>query len=378
MSHDSWDEHPQSDVLAALDVEHIRYAQVWEDSRLLEQALAIQPDDHILSIGSAGCIVLAMLRHEPRAITAIDVSRAQIALMELKFAGIQHLDYDAFVSLLGLSSAYEPLAVYRQLEPGLSPTCRAYWQAHQDVLTAGVVHAGKLEQFFLDMQRDHLPPAWSAEAIQTLLSAPSLAAQQERFARLKTQNLERMFLDYFSESSFAKNQTRDPAQFRYVTHMSLGHLFLERFSNACTQLPLPGNHYVEYFLTGTYRDLEQGPTFLRKADFEALKPLIDRIRIVYGALESYLPSVPSDHFTKANLSDIFEYMSIEASDHLFAALADKIRPRGRMAYWNVFVPRQSPNALQHVWRHLDEVSDRLWRQDRAWFYGAFHVEERQA
>ncbi len=82
----------KSEIAADLDPEVIRYSQVWEDYTLLEQAFDIRTDDRILSAGSAGCNVLALLLHRPRTIIAIDMSIAQTALMELKFAGIK-LDF---------------------------------------------------------------------------------------------------------------------------------------------------------------------------------------------------------------------------------------------------------------------------------------------
>ncbi|ETX08474.1 MAG: hypothetical protein ETSY2_05215 [Candidatus Entotheonella gemina] len=367
----------KSEIASDLDPEVIRYAQVWEDYTLLEQAFDIREDDRILSVGSAGCNVLALLRHRPRTIIALDMSIAQIALMELKFAGIKHLGYPEFLSLWGLSQRHHPLHLYQQLESFLSETSRDYWQRHHDAITSGLIHAGKLERFFQVMQRDHLAQVWSQEAIGRLLDAPSLEAQQEQFRQMATAEFEAVFTAYFSQSSIAENG-RDPAQFRYVEHDGLGSHFLQRFRHTCARQWLRQNHYMEYLLTGTYRDLEAGPVFLRQARYHELKDLIDRIRIIHADFESYLPTLPPASLSYAALSDIFEYISPEASDRLFTQLADTIRPGGRIAYWNLLVPRRSPPSLRAQWHHLDELSERLIERDRAWFYQSFHVEERLA
>ena len=52
----------------------IRYSQVWEDYALLEEGLDIQPDDHVLSIASAGCNALALLLKGPASVTALDLN----------------------------------------------------------------------------------------------------------------------------------------------------------------------------------------------------------------------------------------------------------------------------------------------------------------
>ncbi len=367
----------KSEIAANLDLEVIRYSQVWEDYTLLESAFDIRQDDRVLSIGSAGCNVLALLLHRPQSIIAIDMSSAQIALMELKFAGIQHLDYREFLSLWGLSQRHQPLQLYTWLEPFLSASARAYWQQHQAALASGLIHAGKLERFFQVMRRDHFASIWSPDAIQRLLGASSLDAQQEQFQQMATAEFESVFTAYFSQSSIAKTG-RDPAQFRYAEHDDVGGHFLQRFRRACTQQCLRDNHYMAYFLTGTYRDVEAGPLFLRQAHFNELKGLVDRIQVTHAEIESYLNTLPPASLSAAVLSDIFEYISPEASDSLFALLADKIRPSGRIAYWNLLVPRRSPPSLAAKWQHLDALSERLTQCDRAWFYQSFHVEERLA
>lgn len=367
----------KNEIAADLDLEVIRYAQVWEDYILLEQAFDIDEDDRILSVGSAGCNVLALLLHRPRAITAIDMSIAQTALMDLKFTGIKYLAYPEFLSLWGLSRQHQPLQLYQQLEPFLSETSRDYWQRHLDTISSGLIHAGKLERFFQVMQRDHLTQVWSQQDILKLLGAPSLEAQQEQFRGMATAAFETVFTNYFSQESIAK-AGRDPAQFRYVEPSDLGRYFLQRFRHICTHQWLRGNPYVEYFLTGTYRDLQAGPIFLRPAQYHELKGLIDRIHIVQAELESYLATLPPASLSYAALSDIFEYISPTASNSLFAELAGKIRPGGRVAYWNLLVPRRSPQTLCAQWQHLDALSEQLTECDRAWFYQSFHVEERQA
>jgi S-adenosylmethionine-diacylglycerol 3-amino-3-carboxypropyl transferase len=79
--------------------------------------------------------------------------------------------------------------------------------------------------------------------------------------------------------------------------------------------------------------------------------------------------------SKANLSDIFEYMSAENTERLLGKLAARSRPGGRVAYWNMLVPRSRPESLAGKLRPLAELSERLFRQDKAFFYSRFVVEE---
>ena len=128
-------------------------------------------------------------------------------------------------------------------------------------------------------------------------------------------------------------------------------------------------------MTSRYRDLSLGPPYLRPENFERLKGLVDRVRVHTGELEGLLFAQPQGTYSKANLSDIFEYMSESLNEQVFRALGTQLRSGGRVAYWNLLVPRTSPASLRHLLAPLGDLSAALFQQDRSWFYRAFHVEE---
>jgi S-adenosylmethionine-diacylglycerol 3-amino-3-carboxypropyl transferase len=80
-------------------------------------------------------------------------------------------------------------------------------------------------------------------------------------------------------------------------------------------------------------------------------------------------------FDRFNASDIFEYMSREATDTLLARVAHAGRPQGRIAYWNMLVPRARPDALADRLASHDEEARRLFLRDKAFFYARFVIEE---
>jgi S-adenosylmethionine-diacylglycerol 3-amino-3-carboxypropyl transferase len=96
---------------------------------------------------------------------------------------------------------------------------------------------------------------------------------------------------------------------------------------------------------------------------------------VLDEVERHLHENDAGRYNKANLSDIFEYMSEDLADRVFSTLADRLRSGGRIAYWNLLVPRAPSPALDGKLTHLDELSQRLWRQDRSWFYRDFRIDQ---
>ncbi|HEX9103715.1 MAG TPA: DUF3419 family protein [Polyangia bacterium] len=353
----------------------IRYSQVWEDCALVGGALAVGPDDDVLSIGSAGDNVLALLLDEPRSVTAIDLNPAQAALVELKLAAFRALSYAELVAFVGARDGVDRVALYRRVRPALSLPARRFWDAHPAALAGGVVHAGRLDRYFQTFQREHLPAFISRPALDELLSLDDRERQRALFSRhFDNDAFRARFAAYFGPESLGRNG-RDPSQLAWVGDVDVvGHLW-ERFRYACCDIPTRGNFYLEYFFTSRYRDLELGPPYLRRAAFARLGALVDRVALVTDELGRHLDAVAPGRYSKANLSDLFEYLSEGESEALFGKLARALRPGGRIAFWNLFVPRAPAGAARARLRSHDETADALWRRDRAFFYRAFHLEE---
>ncbi len=369
----------RSEIAQAMALDKIRYSQVWEDHRVLSEGLAIGPEDDVLSIASSGCNVLALLLEGARSVTAIDMSPAQIALVELKLAGIATLSYQVFTGFIGATeSATSRLDVYAQLRPQLTPSSQAFWDSHYADIEDGVMHCGRFDLYIRLFLERYLPKVWRAGVAEHILDAPTLLDQQRVYDTECDTEAYRQLLRWFAGKEMIAKTGRDPAQLKYVDIDDPGEHFLQRFRHGLINLPIAGNFYMEYNLLGKYRNLEQGPFYLRSANFDRLKGLVDRVHLVTDELERYLVSCPVGSFSKANLSDVFEYMSDAASDAMFAVLAERLRTGGRLAYWNLLVPRTPPSSLQHRLRPLKQLGERLHRIDRTWFYRSFHIDQVQA
>lgn len=368
-----------NEFTTAVDLEIVRYSQVCEDFSVLERGLEVSADDDILSIGSAGCNVLALLLREPRSITAVDASGAQIALVELKLAAIRRLDHPTFLILMGAgpelaSHGAARAAIYQQLRDELPELARRFWDRSADSLQQGLLHCGRLERYFRGFQTEHLARIHPPEVVETLLEQDNATDRMAWFdQRFATEPLRRAFAEYFGQKVL-QSHGRDPAQFRYVTTADTGQELFARLRAMCARPSVRGNFYLEYFLTCRYRDVDAGPPYLSRPVFDRLKTLIDRVVVTQDSLENVLQRAPSRRFSKANLSDIFEYISEDATAALLRNLATSMRPGGRIAFWNLFVPRPVPSGVGEL-RALREEAEQLHRDDRVFFYQAFHLAE---
>lgn len=365
---------PRSEIARSMRFDSLRYSTVWEDISLLRRGLCIQPGDDVLSITSAGDNVLGMLLEGPRSVTAIDLNPCQTAVLNLKLAALQSLGHEEFVGLLGVRPHHDRWGLYAACREHLTSAGRAFWDEQREAIGAGIAKGGRLDRYIA---------AWHDAVLHKHMAAAEVAAafevddleEQRRLYRDHFDNraFEEGFTWYFGEEMMGRNG-RDPAQFAHV-EVDAGEHFLRRFRYAFTSLPLKGNFYLERFMTGGVASLERAHPYLRPAHYERLRALSGRVRTVTDELETFVDRCAPGAFSKANLSDIFEYASPEHAAHLFEALYRIMRPGGRLAYWSLLVDRSRPPHLDERFvSHADEAYG-LWLQDRSWFYRSFHLEE---
>lgn len=347
----------------------IRYASVWEDADILCEALAPSAAGRrVLSIASAGDNALALLTLDPAEVVAVDLSAPQLAACELRLVAYRALERDALLAFLGVTPSADRFATYAQLRPDLGESARAFWDAHPDAVRGGIIHAGKFERYLRAFRRFVLPLVHSRRTIASLL-APRVAADRERFYRetwdtWRWRALFRLFFGRFAMGRLG----RDPEFFAHVEG-SVGSRILERTRHALTTIPTDTNPYLTYIMTGSYAPGAL-PRYLRTEHWATIRSRLDRVRLVRAAAQDV-----EGPFGAFNLSDIFEYMSAEEHPRVFAALVARAVPGARLAYWNLLAPRAIPDALSTRVRPHAKYSARLHAQDRAWFYGAFHVNE---
>jgi S-adenosylmethionine-diacylglycerol 3-amino-3-carboxypropyl transferase len=366
----------QSEAAARADFSEIRYAQVWEDADILLQALDVQPDDVCLSIASAGDNALALLTRDPARVIAVDLSPAQLACLELRVAAFRTLDHGELLQLVGSrpSTARRRAAMYARCCAALSDSTRAFWDARPDAIANGIGCAGKFERYFALFRHRILPLVHSRARIADLLKRRADRAAREEFyeQRWNTFRWRLLFKLFFSRWSMGR-LGRDPEFFRYVEEGSVADRILARTRHALTTLDPSDNPYVHWIMTGTHGDAL--PCALRAENFETIRRNLDRLEWHCESLEAFLARTEPASIDRFNLSDAFEYVSIENYHRLLDSLVRVSRPGARLAYWNMLVPRRRPDAMADRLVPLADLAANLHAADRAFFYSAFVIEE---
>jgi S-adenosylmethionine-diacylglycerol 3-amino-3-carboxypropyl transferase len=351
----------------------VRYAQCWEDPQTLSEALAIAPDDAVISIASGGDNSFALLLNNPKTLTLIDGNPAQIFLVELKIQAIQNFDYDDFVSFLGARPCHARRRLYGRLRFALSDAGRGFWDRRTEDIERGIIHCGKFERY-LSMARRYVLPLIHGEKVVAALLGPSSLDEQRDFFNLVWNNRRWRWLFRLLFGRFLLARLgRDPSCFQYVTTNHIAEELLARTRRGLTEIPVRDNFFLEYIFTGGYHDLETASPYLRKSNFAFLKQNVGRMRLFTGSLEQYLATVEPGAAAKFNLSDIFEYMPVSAVERTLREMLHIVRHAGRMAFWTLFVPRRVPTALSDRIRSSVIDSATYSLSDRGFFYDSFAV-----
>jgi len=368
------------EIATRANFSHIRYAQCWEDADILLEALAIQPGDTCMAIASAGDNALAMLSQAPERVVAVDLSPAQLACLELRVAAYRELEHPDLLRLIGSSGGDggdgggDRPSLYQRCRSQLSPDVQYFWDTHPALIEGGIGNAGKFERYFTLFHQKVLPWVHSRRRVERLLQGGTLDERQHFYDReWDTWRWRAMFRVFFSRTVMGR-MGRDPAFFRYVKG-SVGDRILQRTHYALTRLNPADNPYLQWILTGHHTTAL--PYALRPENFEAIRNHLDRLEWHCMALEDQVERMQGEPIQRFNLSDIFEYLSPENSEALLRRLVASSAPGGRLVYWNMLAPRARPETLSHALRPLQDLADRLFAADKAFFYSAFVIEEVQ-
>jgi len=350
----------------------IRYAQCWEDADILVEGLKIQPGDTCLSIASAGDNALAMLLSDPERVIALDLNPSQLACLELRVAAYKELDHSGLLELIGSHHSKRRTELYNACRLLLSQQVRDFWDARQEDVSLGIGSLGKFENYFRLFRRRIIPLIHNHKTVADLFIKRSrderIHFYENRWNNWRWKLLFKVFFSRFVMGQMG----RDPSFFKYVEG-SVANRILSRARHALTEIDPTENSYLQWIM---FEEHPQAlPCALRPENFETIRDRIDRLEWHCRSIEDFLPEFGPKSIDRFNLSDIFEYMSIDNYESLLKLLVNSARSGGRLLYWNMLAPRSRPEHMSDHLRPLAESAHNLHWHDKAFFYNALVIEE---
>lgn len=360
----------KDDISKKVQLDFIRYANCWEDPDVLLKGLDLPKNTRILSIASAGDNSFSLLTTEPEIIVAFDLNPVQLYLVELKKAAIKSLCREEAIAFLGFTKSRKRLLVYENIKHQLSDNTLHFWEQHLGLIEKGVVHAGKFERYFQFFSRKILPFIHSRRTVEALFSKKSEAEQRTFYEqKWNTWRWRLLFKIFFSKTVMGK-KGRDP-EFLKEVNINVGAFIFNKAALHLSSLRAQDNFILRYNLTGNFGDLL--PHYLLEENYASIQSQVDRIQLFCGTLEEATRAFGK--FDAMNLSDIFEYMNTELFEQIGTELHAGLNENGKVAYWNLMVPRKLSEQLPALFEYQKENAERLTAIDRGFFYQGFYCDK---
>lgn len=292
------------------------YNTCWEDPSCDRELLSFSEDSNIVMITSAGCNALDYLLDSPRQIHCIDMNYRQNALLELKKAALQMLDYPDFFTLFGKGHHPDfPKLFSTSLKKQLPDFAAAYWEKNMKFfsgkgLRKSFYHFGTSGTFAWLARKYFLARPGMKEKINQLLNADNLHTQRRIYVEI-----EPVLMHPIIEWAVNRHLTMclvgvpRTQQELFVNQYDKGALGFIRQSlkQVFTALPIKDNYFWRVYLEGSYtRDCS--PNYLKEENFSALREKIDRIQTHTSTLSDFLQQNP-DNYTHFILLDHQDWLA---------------------------------------------------------------------
>lgn len=353
--------------------EVISHSQCWEDPALLQAGLRLDSEDDVLSVCGAGDNSFALAISGARSVTIIDSSAAQLALAKLKLVAAQALDVERFRSFLGAGHIGQRIFLYHGLRSQLDDSTASFWDQHEDWIRTGLLGCGVFERSLASFRSRVLPLVHRERTVQALLSTETLEDQRTFYDKQwNSRRWRGMFRLVFSPVLMG----RESGNFGRITsdRSAARTAFYERMDRVLTEIPVRTNPFVQWGLSGQFREMEHGSPYLSTAGHRRLVEVADRIRFVHDDLGEHLRTVGAGIYSAFNLSDVPARLNAAESEALLRGCVGAARSGARLAYWNRAADGHRPDAMADLLDRDEVMATELSQQDRAFVHGGFQLE----
>jgi len=365
------------------------YPQIWEDPEVDMQALALGPDDHVLTIASGGCNALSYLVGNPAQVTAVDLNGAHVALVRLKLAAAKSLpDHASFRRFFANADSAENTAMYdRYLAPVLDRTSRTYWE-HRNLRGRR-----RIEMFARRFYRYGLL-GWFIGAGHALarlhgvnpaimLTAKNRDEQRRLFETQLAPVLKKPLLRFvLKQPASLYGLGIPPAQYRALAgdqEGGIGAVLHQRLEKLACGFDIQRNYFAWQAFGRSYQPGPDAatPPYLNAEHFEAIRGRADRVAVVHGSITAVMREKPAASLDAYVLLDAQDWMDDATLTELWAEITRTAKPGARVIFRTAanerLLPGRVPQDILDCWDYHAERSAALDAQDRSSIYGAFHL-----
>jgi S-adenosylmethionine-diacylglycerol 3-amino-3-carboxypropyl transferase len=365
------------------------YTQIWEDPEVDLEALALQPDSHVVAIASGGCNVLSYLTGNPARITAVDLSRAHVALNRLKLVAASRLpSWETYYRFFGSADDEANVAAYdRLIAPHLDWQSRLYWEGRSaqqlgrrriSIFARNAYRHGVLGSF---IGLSHaLCRAYGVD-LRELLSARTLEEQRRFFETTLAPLFDKRAVRWATANRLSLyGLGNPPAQYEALAGGSdMRDVLRARLKRLACGFSLDDNYFAWQAFGRSYAENAAGPLppYLRREHFDVLRARVDRVEVLNRSITEHLAGCADRSRDRYVLLDAQDWMTDAQLNALWREITRTARPGARVIFRTAAEPsllpgRVDPSILDR-WRYEAAQSQALTLRDRSAIYGGFHL-----
>ena len=372
------------------------YNQIWEDPVVDIEALEIHGDSRILTISSGGCNALNYLIESPQTVTAVDLNRHHIHLLNLKLAALKHLPgFDDFFEFFGNGHGPRTGSNYiRHIRPQLDKDTRDFWESNS--LLGSLLYGDRISFFRDSGLYDHSRNGYFLKFFQAFARISGCKTDEVLNAETEEQQSElyRRHVDPFFDSPVIKAIGKlpvtmfglgiPPQQYKELIKETNGDksiidVYRERVRRLACDFPIDENYFAWQAFARKY-DTEHRkaiPDYLKKGNFEILRSNAERLVAKVGSATDEIRNSEPGAFNRFVFLDAQDWMNAAQMTELWKAIAEKAPTGSRIIFRTAGaaspLDENLPAKLLSKFRYESETSERLYLRDRSSIYGGFHL-----
>lgn len=301
----------------------------WLDHAVVVAGLGEAGRTHALTGDLGGDLAFALAIAGASAVTHATDSLASHALVELKLAAARALPLEGYRCLLGLDPAGRRVFFYHLIRAELSEPCRAWWDAHEDLIRLGVATCGIWERHLEGYRLRVLPLVHRRSTLEEAL-------------KISDPEVGRTFFADRWDSLAWRAATR--AWFGSAVHRALGlptlkDGWMERMITGAGISPPSRSFLARFALTGQVDDLEVAWPQVSTWGHQALRAAARRIRLVHRSPAAELEAEERGTYSALALG------VVAPDDPTLSLAGRRLRPGGRIMAWIAGEPLDGPPGV---------------------------------
>lgn len=344
----------------------LRYSFGNEDWRTEEEALEIQPQDHVLCITASGDRPLNLLTRECQKMVCLDANPVQNYLLHLKVAAMKALDYEAYLSFLGATPDKDRLLTLEYLVPFMDPGAAKFWKRHKRMISKGVLYQGAVERLTNNIAANFFALT-RGKKVKRLFAMDSIEEQRKFLHEEWDSYFLRKIFNLVLNTFLSRIIIEDPGLTNFGSEVKPGNYIYDRIHASLERELAKKNPLLSLILKGKVSHEGFSP-YLTEIGVQAIKPRLSVLEIRTMDVLTYLESLSEPTFDVFSLSDVSSYLSYPNFIRLLKGIIKTAKPGARFCLRQFLSSYEIPPNLQSYFVRDKSLENRLEQLDNCFVY----------